>query len=68
MGLVNKLEHFTVGDVVGLTVLMGWRFGGTGGNEGDLYKALLTLQAMHGAAADGSSGTISSPWMTLERP
>ena len=43
-------EHFTVGDVVGLTVLMGWRFGGTGGNEGNLYKALLTLQAMHGAA------------------
>jgi len=37
--------------VVGLTVLMGWRFGGTGGSEGDLYEALLTLQAMHGAAA-----------------
>jgi penicillin amidase len=43
-------EHFTVADVVALTVLMGWRFGGTGGKEGDLYKALLTLQAMDGAA------------------
>jgi penicillin amidase len=44
-------EPFTVADVVGLTVLMGWRFGGTGGSEGDLYEALLTLQAMDGAAA-----------------
>jgi penicillin amidase len=44
-------EHFTVADVVGLTVLMGWRFGGTGGNEGDLYEALQSLQAMHGDAA-----------------
>ena len=43
-------EHFTVADVVALDVLMGWRFGGTGGKEGDLYKALLTLQATHGAA------------------
>jgi penicillin amidase len=48
--LVPYLEHFTVADVVALTVLMGWRFGGTGGKEGDLYKALLTLQAMNGAA------------------
>ncbi len=41
-------------DVVGLTVLMGWRFGGTGGSEGDLYEALLTLQAMHGDTAGGA--------------
>jgi penicillin amidase len=47
-------EHFTVADVVALTVLMGWRFGGTGGSEGDLYEALLTLQAMHGDAAGGA--------------
>ena len=43
-------EHFTVADVVAITVLMGWRFGGTGGEEGNLYEALLTLQAMHGDA------------------
>jgi penicillin amidase len=43
-------EHFTVADVTALTVLMGWKFGGTGGKEGDYYKALLTLQAMNGAA------------------
>jgi penicillin amidase len=49
--LVPYLEPFTVADVVALTVLMGWRFGGTGGSEGDLYEALLTLQAMNGAAA-----------------
>jgi len=48
-GLMDYIEPFTVADVVGLTVLMGWRFGGTGGNEGDFYEALLTLQAMHGA-------------------
>ena len=47
--LVSYLEPFTVSDVVALTVLMGWRFGGTGGSEGDIYEALLTLQAMHGA-------------------
>ena len=47
--LVSFLEDFTVADVVALTVLMGWRFGGTGGSEGDIYEALLTLQAMHGA-------------------
>ncbi|MDH4292422.1 MAG: penicillin acylase family protein, partial [Dehalococcoidia bacterium] len=52
--LVPYLEPFTIGDVVGLTVLMGWRFGGTGGSEGDLYAALLTLQAMDGAAAGGA--------------
>ena len=49
LGLTSYLEPFTVGDVVGITVLMGWRFGGTGGNEGDFYEALLTLQTMHGA-------------------
>jgi penicillin G amidase len=46
-GLVGSLEHFTVADIVAVTVLMAWRFGGTGGNEGELYEALLTLQAMH---------------------
>jgi len=49
--LVPYLEPFTVADVVALTVLMGWRFGGTGGSEGDFYEALLTLQAMHGTTA-----------------
>ncbi len=49
--LVPYLEPFTVADVVALTVLMGWKFGGTGGSEGDFYGALLTLQAMHGATA-----------------
>ena len=49
LGLTSYLEPFTVGDVVGITVLMGWRFGGTGGNEGDFYEALLALQTMHGA-------------------
>ena len=50
LGLVYLLEPFTVTDVVALTVLMGWRFGGTGGNEGDIYDALQALQAMHGAS------------------
>jgi penicillin amidase len=49
--LVPYLEPFTVADVVAVTVLMGWRFGGTGGSEGDLYAALQTLQGMHGAVA-----------------
>jgi len=48
-GLIDYLEDFTVADVVALTVLMGWRFGGTGGNEADFYEALLTLKDMHGA-------------------
>jgi penicillin amidase len=48
-GLLDKLEPFSVADVVAVTVLMAWRFGGTGGNEGAFYEALLTLQAMHGA-------------------
>jgi penicillin amidase len=50
-GLIGNLEDFSVADVVAVTVLMAWRFGGTGGNEGDFYEALLTLQAMHGEAA-----------------
>ena len=54
LGLLDKLEPFSVTDVVGLTVLMGWRFGGCGGNEADFYEALLTLQAMHGATAGGA--------------
>ncbi|MFU8796201.1 MAG: penicillin acylase family protein [Dehalococcoidia bacterium] len=53
-GLVSHLEPFTVADVVAVTVLMAWRFGGTGGNEGDIYEALLTLQAMHGGAPGGA--------------
>jgi len=52
--LVSQLEPFSVTDVVGLTVLMGWRFGGCGGNEADYYEALLTLQAMHGDALGGA--------------
>jgi len=56
LDLLDKLEPFQISDVVGLTVLMGWQFGGTGGSEGDIYEALLTLQAMHGDNA-----------MTLER-
>jgi penicillin amidase len=43
-------EHFTVADVTALTVLMGWKFGGTGGKEADYYNALLALQTMNGAA------------------
>jgi penicillin amidase len=52
--LVSQLEPFSVTDVVALTVLMGWRFGGCGGNEADFYEALLTLQAMHGDAVGGA--------------
>jgi hypothetical protein len=48
-GLVSYLEPFTVADVVAVTVMMAWQFGGTGGNEATFYEALLTLQAMHGA-------------------
>jgi penicillin amidase len=50
-GLQNDIEPFTVADYVGVLVLQAWRFGGTGGEEGNLYEALLGLQAMHGAAA-----------------
>jgi len=49
LGLADYLEDFTAADVVALTVYMGWRFGGTGGNEGTFYEALLTLKDMHGA-------------------
>ena len=54
LDLLDKLEPFAVADVVGLTVLMGWRFGGTGGSEGDIYEALVALQTMHGATAGGA--------------
>jgi penicillin amidase len=47
----GSLEPFTVGDYVAVLVLQAWRFGGTGGSEGDLYAALQTLEAMNGAAA-----------------
>jgi len=54
LGLLGHLEPFTIADVVGLTVLMGWKFGGTGGSEGDFYEALVGLQTMHGATAGGA--------------
>ena len=47
-GLTSYLEDFTAADVVAITVLMGWRFGGTGGNEDEFYEALNTLKDMHG--------------------
>lgn len=50
-GLAPYLEPFTIADYVSVVVLQAWRFGGTGGSEGDLYEALLGLQAMHGTAA-----------------
>ena len=53
-GLIPYLEPFSVTDVVALTVLMGWRFGGTGGSEADFYEALLTLQATHGETPGGA--------------
>lgn len=46
-GLIGQIEPFTVADVVAVTVMMAWRFGGTGGNEATFYEALLTLQYMH---------------------
>jgi len=64
-GLVSYLEPFSVTDVVALTVLMGWRFGGTGGSEADFYEALLTLQAMHG---DIAGGAIWSDLFPLDDP
>ena len=45
--LVQYLEPFTVADVVAVTVLMAWQFGGTGGNEGDFYAAFEALIAEH---------------------
>jgi len=53
-GLVPSLEYFTVADVVAVTVMMAWQFGGTGGNEATLYEALLTLQGIHGQAPGGA--------------
>ena len=53
-GLLGQLEPFAVTDVVALTVLMGWRFGGCGGNEADFYEALLTLQFMHTEVPGGA--------------
>ena len=53
-GLTPYLEPFTVADYIAVLVLQAWRFGGTGGSEGDLYEALLGLQAMHGEAAGGA--------------
>ena len=47
--LTPYLEPFTVADVVAITVLMGWRFGGTGGSEADFYEAQLELLSLHGA-------------------
>jgi len=44
-------EPFTVADYVAIVVLLSWRFGGYGGEEYELYEALQTLQATHGAAA-----------------
>jgi|GEM_PF-279700 len=42
-GLVAYLEPFTVADVVAVTVMMAWEFGGTGGNEDQFYAALDEL-------------------------
>jgi len=65
LGLLGYREPFTIADVVALTVLMGWRFGGTGGSEGDIYEALLALQAMHG---DTVGGAIWSDLFPLNDP
>jgi penicillin amidase len=46
-------EPFTIEDMVAMLVLMGWRFGGTGGSEYDIYEALVGLQTMHGEEAGG---------------
>jgi len=53
-GLSHLLEPFTVADVVAVTVLMAWQFGGTGGNEATLFEALATLQAMHDETPGGA--------------
>jgi len=52
--LQGQLEHFTVADVVAMTVLMGGRFGGGGGMEYEIYQALQGLITTHGAAAGGA--------------
>ena len=53
-GLIDQIEPFTVADVVAVTVMMAWQFGGTGGNEASFYEALLTLQGMHGDVPGGA--------------
>ncbi len=53
-GLIDQIEPFTVADVVAVTVMMAWQFGGTGGNEASFYEALLTLQGMHGPMPGGA--------------
>ena len=42
------LEPFSIEDSVVITVMMAWRFGGTGGNELSYFAALQALQAAHG--------------------
>ena len=42
------LEPFTMEDCVAITVMMAWRFGGTGGDELSYAAALQALQAKHG--------------------
>ncbi|MFW9896036.1 MAG: penicillin acylase family protein [Candidatus Thorarchaeota archaeon] len=41
-------EPFTIADSVAITVMMAWRFGGTGGNELNYYAALQALQSLNG--------------------
>jgi penicillin amidase len=41
-------EPFTIADSVAITVMMAWRFGGTGGNELNYATALQTLQTIYG--------------------
>jgi penicillin amidase len=47
-------EPFTIEDVVGVMVMMAWRFGGTGGSEVDYYEHLVGLATMHGEAVGGA--------------
>lgn len=42
------LEPFTMEDSTAITVMMAWRFGGTGGDELSYAASLQALQAMHG--------------------
>ena len=42
------LEPFTIADSVAITVLMAWRFGGTGGNELNYASAYEALAKEHG--------------------
>jgi penicillin amidase len=43
------LEPFTIADSVAITVMMAWRFGGTGGNELNYATALQALEMEHGS-------------------